>query len=152
MIIGLALCLSWIILAFFFLFMGRPSTGRTIILGWGSLAVGVIVMGTAVYATQNNWQPPMIGNLRANWIFASWVGVSALSFVVYGYDKRAAAAGEMGIADWALYLLSFMGGWAGAFAAQYLFSHKNEGVGHQVVTAVMLLANVVFWAWVGSQM
>lgn len=151
MAVWAALCLSWIILAFFFLFMGRPSTGRTIILGWGSLAVGVLVWGTAVYATLNHWPLPLIGSLRTNWIFASWVGVSALSFVAYGYDKRAVAAEEVGIADWALYLLSFMGGWAGAFAAQYLFSHKNEGVGHQVVTAVMVLANVVFWAWVESQ-
>ncbi len=151
MSVGLALCLSWIILAFFFLFMGRPSTGRSLLLQVGSLVVGVLVMGTAVYATLNNWPPPLIGRVRANWIFASWVGVSALSFVVYGYDKRAAAAQVSGIAEWALYVLSLMGGWAGAFAAQYLLSHKNEGVGHQVVTAVMMLANVVFWAWVGSQ-
>lgn len=151
MTIWSALCVSWVILAFFFLFMGRPSSGRSWLLQWGSLAVGVLVWGTAVYATLNHWPPPLIGSLRANWIFASWVGVSALSFVAYGYDKRAVAVSVSGIADWALYLLSFWGGWAGAFAAQYLLSHKNEGVGHQVVTAVMLLANLVFWAWVGSQ-
>ncbi|GIK58439.1 MAG: DUF1294 domain-containing protein [Chloroflexi bacterium] len=151
MVVWAALCLSWIILAFFFLFMGRPSTGRSWLLQWGSLAVGVLVWGTAVYATLNHWPPPLIGNLRVNWIFASWVGVSALSFVVYGYDKRAVAVKVTGIAEWVFYLLSFWGGWAGAFAAQYLLSHKNEGVGHQVVTAVMMLANVVLWTWIGSQ-
>ncbi|HRQ37401.1 MAG TPA: DUF1294 domain-containing protein [Chloroflexota bacterium] len=149
--VGAALCLSWVILAFFFLFMGRPSSGRTMILGWGSLAVGVLVWGTAVYATLHNWLPPLIGNLRANWTFASWAGVSALSFVVYGYGKRAAAVEVSGMANGALYFLSFLGGWAGAFAAQYLLSYKNEGVAHQVVTAVMMLANVVTWAWVANQ-
>jgi uncharacterized membrane protein YsdA (DUF1294 family) len=151
MAVGAALCLSWIILAFFFLFMGPPSAGRSALLQWGSLAVAVLVSGTAVYATLNKWPPPLIGNLRANWIFASWVGVSALSFVVYGYDRRAVTSQVTGIAGWALYGLSFMGGWAGAYVAQFLLSHKNEGVGHQVATAVMMLANVVLWAWVVAQ-
>jgi uncharacterized membrane protein YsdA (DUF1294 family) len=151
MAIGAALCLSWIILAFFFLFLGRPSSGRSFLLQTGSLAVGALVVGTAVYATLNEWPPPLIGTLSANWTFASWAGVSVLSFVAYGYDKRAKTAQVSGISDWALYLLSFMGGWAGAFIAQFLLSHKNEGVGHQVVTAVMMLANVVFWVWIGNQ-
>ncbi|NJN54945.1 MAG: DUF1294 domain-containing protein [Anaerolineae bacterium] len=79
-------------------------------------------------------------------------GVERIEFLWwYGYDKRAVGAEIPGVGDGALYLLSFMGGWGGAFAAQFLLSHKNQGVGQWGVTAVMMLGNMIFWVWVGGQ-
>jgi uncharacterized membrane protein YsdA (DUF1294 family) len=150
MTIGVALCLSWVILAFFILFSGWPSDGRSWILQTGSVALGVAVWGTAVYATLYHWSLPLVCGLASSWTFASWVALSAIAFAAYWYDQRAAVAQVRRIAEWAFILLSFLGGWGGVFAAQFLLPQKQQGVGMLVVTAVTLILNSTFWAWIGA--
>jgi uncharacterized membrane protein YsdA (DUF1294 family) len=157
MTIPLALCLSWLILIFFFLFFGYPSNGRSFLLQTGSLVVGVVVLGTAVYATLYHWPPPTVGSTPANWIFVSWLALSSLSFTLYGYNQRAVKASAAtkttvnGIGEFVLILFSFMGGWAGAFLALFLWQPKNQTLSPLIVTSIAVLGNFVFWAWVGGQ-
>ena len=65
------------------------------------------------------WHPPA-------WIAGIYLGVSALTFLVYRADKSAAAAGERRIPESTLHLLGLAGGWPGAIVAQQLLRHKSN--------------------------
>ena len=54
-----------------------------------------------------------------------WLGFSFLSFLLYGWDKWAAKRGWRRIPEWRLHLLAWLGGWPGAWCAQYCFRHKT---------------------------
>ncbi len=72
---------------------------------------------------------------RSQWL--GWggtaVGISLLSFVVYRNDKRRAEKGRQRVPESYLHVLSFVGGWPGAFLAQRWFRHKTSKVFFQVI-------------------
>jgi uncharacterized membrane protein YsdA (DUF1294 family) len=59
-------------------------------------------------------------------IAAIYAAASAIAFIAYGVDKRAARRGGRRIPESTLHALSLGGGWPGAFAAQQLFRHKTR--------------------------
>ncbi|MCP4358413.1 MAG: DUF1294 domain-containing protein [Chloroflexi bacterium] len=150
MIIG-AFCLSLLLLIFFFMFLSTPSDGRSRLLQMGSLAMGAIVLGTAVFAALNQWPPPIVCGFPANWTAASWAGLSMLTFLLYWYDQQATLTDVRRISGWALFLLSLAGGWAGAFGAQFVLRVQAGQMSLWVLTAVAALTNFVFWTWLSSQ-
>ncbi len=54
----------------------------------------------------------------------SYVFLSILAIVLYGFDKRHAIQGQWRIPDMYIHVLEFMGGWPGSLIAQIDFSHK----------------------------
>lgn len=77
------------------------------------------------------------------WIVA-WIGFwSLVTFLVYGYDKRAARRSRWRIPEIRLHLLAAIGGLPGALAAQRVFRHKNRKVGFQVVTGVLITLHII---------
>jgi uncharacterized membrane protein YsdA (DUF1294 family) len=74
--------------------------------------------------------------------------MSVITFLVYGFDKRAAERGEWRTAESTLHVLAFLGGWPGALVAQRFFRHKTVKRPFQMVFWVMAVANVGVLAWI----
>lgn len=65
---------------------------------------------------------------------AAWFGfISAITYFVYGHDKRRAEGGGWRIPERSLHVLELLGGWPGAFLAQRTLRHKCSKLGYQVV-------------------
>lgn len=65
-----------------------------------------------------------LGNLPRPLTYV-YLAASALSFVLYGFDKRAAAAGARRVSEGTLHLVALCGGWPGALIGRRLFRHKT---------------------------
>ena len=57
---------------------------------------------------------------------ALYLLASLVTFTVYAIDKRAARGGSWRTRESTLHLLSVVGGWPGALAAQRLLRHKTQ--------------------------
>ena len=78
------------------------------------------------------------------------IGMTVVTFVSYGYDKRQAATGGRRVSEVSLHLLALAGGTLGALAGQFVFSHKTrKGSFRSVFVGIVLLQVVVsaiyFW-------
>jgi uncharacterized membrane protein YsdA (DUF1294 family) len=58
-------------------------------------------------------------------ILALYLVASAITFVAYAIDKRAARKGSWRTKEKTLHLLALIGGWPGALLAQKLLRHKT---------------------------
>ena len=56
---------------------------------------------------------------------AAYVGLSVITFAVYGVDKSAARRGTGRISERTLLWLGLLGGWPGGLAAQRVLRHKT---------------------------
>jgi uncharacterized membrane protein YsdA (DUF1294 family) len=72
-------------------------------------------------------------------IIVFYLIISAVTFIVYALDKSAAKQHRWRIQENTLHLLSLLGGWPGALAAQRILRHKTQKVTFQIV----------YWATVG---
>jgi uncharacterized membrane protein YsdA (DUF1294 family) len=81
------------------------------------------------------------------WIYAA---ASVVSFVAYGVDKRAAAAGRSRTRESTLHLIDAAGGWPGALVAQRVFHHKTRKIGFQIVFWLTVAAHCAALAWWAS--
>ena len=87
---------------------------------WGTASYFAIPAFLILYVIVGiAWRPPA-------WSAGIYLGVSALTFVVYGADKSAAVAGEQRIPESTLHLLGLLGGWPGAIVAQQFLRHKSN--------------------------
>jgi uncharacterized membrane protein YsdA (DUF1294 family) len=110
---------------------------------WGSVLVGLVVFGTAVVAVTNGWPAARVGQ-TGSWILASWVALSFWSFGMVVYNRRVLP--EMRpIADWAMWVLALLGGWAGAVAANFFFGYKQVGGAVWGGMVAMGALNFLFW-------
>lgn len=75
--------------------------------------------------------------------------MSAITFVVYALDKRAAGRADRRTPEARLHVLELLGGWPGALLAQRLIRHKNAKVGYQVVFWLIGVIHAAGWvlAW-----
>ncbi|HAT11355.1 MAG TPA: DUF1294 domain-containing protein [Planctomycetes bacterium] len=75
--------------------------------------------------------------------------MSAVAFLTYLVDKRAAVRDRRRIPETTLHLLELLGGWPGALLAQRLIRHKNAKVSYQVVFWLIVMFHVAGWimAW-----
>jgi uncharacterized membrane protein YsdA (DUF1294 family) len=78
------------------------------------------------------------------------VALSAVSFFMYGWDKRRAQHGGRRIPERTLHALAFCGGWPGALLGQRHFRHKRQKLSFLVVfwalvaLHVMVIAGLVY--------
>lgn len=78
-------------------------------------------------------------------------GLSLLTFLAYGFDKRAAGRGDQRTPENHLHLLSLVGGWPGALIAQQRFRHKTIKQPFQTIFWTTVVLNVAGLVWlVGS--
>lgn len=97
----------------------------------------------------NDWTWSQLRDAQAiTWVMVAYASMSALTFVVYAVDKRAARAGRPRIAEATLHVLESLGGWPGALLAQRLLRHKNAKPGYQVVFWLVVAAHVAAWVMI----
>ena len=73
--------------------------------------------------------------------------LSAISFFLYGLDKRAATRGGWRTSEARLHFFELLGGWPGALLAQRVFRHKTRKGDFQVTFYLAALANLAALGW-----
>ncbi|HEY3342140.1 MAG TPA: DUF1294 domain-containing protein [Anaerolineae bacterium] len=85
--------------------------------------------------------------LKVGWVAAWLIAISAVAFLVYGYDKLIAGTDRMRVPEQVLLLLAFIGGTPGALAGMQIFRHKTSKQTFQqqfwLVVLVQIIVGVV---------
>lgn len=71
---------------------------------------------------------------------------SAVCFVMYGLDKRAAKREHRRTPEATLHIAELLFGWPGALVAQRVFHHKTRKRSFLVITWAIVLLHTATWA------
>lgn len=74
-------------------------------------------------------------------VIALYAVASAVTFVTYGADKRAARRSKHRVPELTLHVLALLGGWPGALVAQQVFRHKTRKQPFRAVFWVTVAVN-----------
>lgn len=81
------------------------------------------------------------------WIYAGWtLALSALNFILCGWDKRQAIKGRWRVPEKRLHLIELLGGWPGSWLAQRLFRHKTVKRRYRLIFGLIVLVHLSAWA------
>lgn len=105
-------------------------------------ATGLAALGLAVAAAAAGWMPMALAGL--------YVGLSALAYVTYLFDKTAAERGGRRTPESTLHLFALLGGWPGALVAQQQFRHKTIKRPFQAMFWATVAMNLVLAGWLLS--
>ncbi|WP_426699877.1 DUF1294 domain-containing protein [Rhodanobacter sp. Col0626] len=84
-------------------------------------------------------------------VLAIYFGTSALSYLMYGWDKSSAQAGRSRTPESSLHMADLIGGWPGALIAQQQFRHKTMKRSFQFAFWLTVVLNLAACVWfVGS--
>ncbi len=83
-------------------------------------------------------------------IIALYAVVSTITFFAYAIDKSAAQKGRWRTSEATLHLLSFTGGWPGAWIAQQTLRHKSSKAEFQFSYKTTVLLNIIVTSWLLS--
>jgi uncharacterized membrane protein YsdA (DUF1294 family)/cold shock CspA family protein len=84
--------------------------------------------------------------------FISYVFLSILTIILYGYDKQHAITGQWRIPEIYMHVLELMGGWPGALMGQNDFSHKTRKSAYRRrLWLIIALHGVVWTAYLASK-
>lgn len=76
------------------------------------------------------------------WMLAAYGMLGAVSFVVYGFDKRAARRGDWRVTEASLHGIDLIGGIAGGLIGQLVFRHKTRKGGFAAVSALIASGHI----------
>ncbi|PKN40953.1 MAG: DUF1294 domain-containing protein [Deltaproteobacteria bacterium HGW-Deltaproteobacteria-18] len=107
---------------------------------------GFVSLGLAGAALFSVFGASVTGRLPS---FASgwYVAVSLVAFLVYAKDKWAARGGRWRTQESTLHLLSLVGGWPGALAAQAMLRHKSRKQSFRVAFWWTVVMNCGVLGW-----
>lgn len=115
-------------------------------------AVALIISGSAIFVTLTAplFKTSEEGNGRvALLVFGTYLVTSIATYLLYGYDKRAAQeAKDSRIRERNLHLLELMGGWPGAFLGVRRHRHKTdwkEERAFKLTTWTIAIGHIAFW-------
>ncbi len=77
--------------------------------------------------------------------------MSAITFIAYVIDKRAARREQRRTPEATLHAMELLGGWPGAFLAQRVVRHKNAKVSYQIVYWLIVVIHLAAWIGWASQ-
>lgn len=83
-------------------------------------------------------------------IFAIYIGLSIITYIIYAMDKSAANKGTWRTQESTLHLLALAGGWPGALVAQQKLRHKSKKESFRFVFWVTVLLNFGVFVWLFS--
>jgi uncharacterized membrane protein YsdA (DUF1294 family)/cold shock CspA family protein len=111
--------------------VGRDSPAQ-----WGTTTLFAIPIFMVLFVVVGVlWKPPLV-------IAGVYAGASAITFLVYALDKRAAGKGASRTPESTLHALSLVGGWPGALLAQQFRRHKTTKAEFRAVFWVTVAVNV----------
>ena len=112
-----------------------PVRGRRL---FPALLVGVVFfIGLAILAPVSKWR----------WFVGFYALMSAISFSLYGLDKRSSTRGGWRTSEARLHLIELLGGWPGALLAQRVFRHKTRKMSFLVVFYLATAVNLAVLGW-----
>ena len=86
--------------------------------------------------------------MKVFYIAVLWIaGMSLVSFLVFGADKRRAARHEWRIPEKILFLTALLGGAAGAFLGMHIFHHKTRHKSFCFGIPLILLLQAAVMVW-----
>jgi uncharacterized membrane protein YsdA (DUF1294 family) len=80
------------------------------------------------------------------WIALVYGLMSLISFVMMGWDKRAARREKRRTPEKTLHIIELLGGFPGSFAGQHLFRHKRRKRRYQLVFWLIVVLHVAGWS------
>lgn len=83
-------------------------------------------------------------------IFAIYIGLSIITYIIYAMDKSAANKGTWRTQESTLHLLALAGGWPGALVAQQKLRHKSKKESFRFVFWVTVLLTFGVFVWLFS--
>ncbi len=88
----------------------------------------------------------LVGDFPQKLLF-SYLGLSAITFLAYAFDKSKAQRGEWRTQERTLHIFSLIGGWPGAAIAQQLLRHKSQKREFRNAFWFTVLVNIgaLFW-------
>ncbi|MBS7779901.1 cold shock and DUF1294 domain-containing protein [Acidovorax sp. CCYZU-2555] len=111
---------------------------------WGPASVLAIpLLLVVVAAGYLLGQPP-------RWALWAYPALSALTFIVYAFDKSAAQQGGWRTSENKLHLLALIGGWPGALVAQQVLRHKSSKAEFRAVFWATVVLNVFAFIFLAS--
>jgi uncharacterized membrane protein YsdA (DUF1294 family)/cold shock CspA family protein len=99
--------------------------------------------GLALFAVSGASATGRLPSFASGW----YVAASIVAFLVYAKDKWAARGGHWRTQENTLHLLSLVGGWPGALAAQALLRHKSRKQSFRVVFWCTVVLNCAALGW-----
>ncbi len=76
-----------------------------------------------------------------------YIAISIVTFIIYALDKSAAREGRWRTQESILHILSLVGGWPGAIAAQQKLRHKSQKQSFRFVFWITALLNSCAFFW-----
>lgn len=83
-------------------------------------------------------------------VFGIYLGISALTFIAYAFDKSAARNNRWRTKESTLHMLGLAGGWPGALVAQNVYRHKSKKQTFQVAFWFTVAVNCAALGWLLS--
>jgi uncharacterized membrane protein YsdA (DUF1294 family) len=75
-------------------------------------------------------------------VLAAYLMLGAVSFAVYGFDKRAARRGDWRVTEASMHGIDLIGGIAGGLLAQLVFRHKTRKESFAAVSALIWAGHI----------
>ncbi len=81
-------------------------------------------------------------------ILTAYAVMSAVTFVAFWVDKRAAARNRWRTPEATLHLLELFGGWPGALLGQHVLRHKSSKARYRLALWAIIVLHAAAWlAW-----
>ena len=77
----------------------------------------------------------------------AYLVLSAITYLIYAWDKASAKAGRWRTQERTLQLLALLGGWPGALIAQQMLRHKSKKTSFRIVFWATVLLNCAGLVW-----
>ncbi len=81
---------------------------------------------------------------------AAYLVLSAITFLAYALDKKAARAGAWRTPENTLHWMAIAGGWPGALVAQQALRHKSRKTSFRLLFWLTVLVNCSALAWIAT--
>lgn len=104
----------------------------------------IIVLGLSWLIQNTIGNPPEMFSPKAlqNFLILHLLSITILTFIAYGWDKRAAQYGNWRIPERTLHAFSLLGGTLGAIAGQKIFRHKTRKNSFRLWFLLTLMAQI----------
>lgn len=85
----------------------------------------------------------IIGLFNWPWIVAYFLGISATTFMLYWYDKRASKRNQLRVPERVLHIAELCGGSLAGFLGQKVFDHKSRKGSYQLQFWLIVVVQVI---------
>jgi len=119
------------------------STDRSKRKGGWSMGIALTFLLVVAVSALSGRLPPIV--------FATYIGLSILTYIAYALDKSAASKGAWRTQESTLHLMALAGGWPGALIAQQKLRHKSRKQAFRFEFWITVLLNCGIFIWLFSK-